>query len=252
MLETVDTYCAALDSPDIDVERFSSMLSAEERDRAGRFRFDHDRRRYVARRGILRDLIGSYLGCKPTDVAFDYNAYGKPALRDCDLHFNLSHSRGMALYAFSRGSAVGCDIEWRDPKFAAEQIPERFFSRDEVRALRSLLVSDQTEAFFNCWTRKEAYVKAAGQGLSIALDSFDVSLAPNQPAVFLRGCDGWSMQSFSPSPGFQAAVVVRSNLALEVDWAGLSPEGRRASARKLNVAENCLFTDSYPERTTAL
>src|SRR5579864_3680422 len=210
MMETfVDTYCVDLDAPEIDVDRYRAMLSAEERDRAGQFRFDRHRRRYIVRRGILRELIGSYLGRDPADVAFVHNAYGKPALRDCNLYFNLSHSRGMALYAFCRGAAVGCDLEWRDPQFAAEQIPERFFSRDEVDALRSLPVSRQTEAFFNCWTRKEAYVKAAGQGLSIALDSFDVSLAPNESAVFLRGGDGWSIESFSPVPGFQAAVVAR-------------------------------------------
>ncbi|MGH9809607.1 MAG: 4'-phosphopantetheinyl transferase family protein, partial [Terriglobia bacterium] len=189
MLEAVvDTCCVDLDAPEIDVDRYWAVLSADERDRAGQFRFDRHRRRYIARRGILRELTGSYLGCNPADVVFVYNARGKPALRDRDLQFNLSHSHGMALYAFRRGSAVGCDLEWRDPKFAAEQIPERFFSGDEVHALRSLPLSHQTEAFFNCWTRKEAYVKAAGQGLSIALDSFDVSLAPKEPAVFLRGC----------------------------------------------------------------
>ena len=210
MIETVvDTYCVDLDAPDIDLDRYRAVLSAQERDHAGRFRFDRHRRRYIVRRGILRELIGSYLGCDPADVALVYNAHGKPELRDCDLNFNLSHSRGMALYAFCRGAAVGCDIEWRDPQFAAEQIPERFFTRDEVHALRSLPLSRQTEAFFNCWTRKEAYVKAAGQGLSISLDSFDVSLTPNEPAAFLRGGEGWSIQSFSPLPGFQAAIVAR-------------------------------------------
>lgn len=210
MLETVvDTCCVDLDRPEIDVDRHAAILSAEEHDRAGRFRFDRHRRHYIARRGILRELIGSYLGCNPAKVGFVYNAYGKPALRNTDLHFNLSRSRGMALYAFCRGVAVGCDLEWRDPQFAAQQIPERFFSRDEVRTLRSLPLSHQTEAFFNCWTRKEAYVKAAGRGLSIALDTFDVSLTPKAPAVFLRGGDGWSIRSFSPVPGFQAAIVAR-------------------------------------------
>jgi len=209
----VDTHCVDLDAPEIDVDRYRAVLSAEERDHAGRFRFDRHRRRYIVRRGMLRELLGSYLGCDPADVAFVYNAYGKPALLDCNLHFNLSHSRGKALYAFCRGAAVGCDLEWRDPKFAAEQIPGRFFSRDEVRALRSLPLRHQTEAFFNCWTRKEAYVKAAGQGLSIALDTFDVSLAPKEPAVFLRGGEGWSIESFSPMPGFQAAIVARG-----ADW----------------------------------
>jgi 4'-phosphopantetheinyl transferase len=205
----VDIYCIDVDTPEIDADRYGAMLSAEERSRAGQFRFERHRRRYVARRGILRELIGSYLNCDPAGLAIVHNAYGKPAIAQSDLCFNLSHSHGMALYGFCRHAEVGCDIERRDPKFAAEQIPERFFSRDEVRALRSLLLHDQTEAFFNCWTRKEAYIKAVGHGLSIALDSFDVSLLPGEPAALLRGCDGWSVQSFEPMPGFQAAVVAQ-------------------------------------------
>ena len=149
------------------------------------------------------------MDCDPAGVAFVHNAYGKPAIAQSDLRFNLSHSHGMALYAFCRHAEVGCDIERRDPKFAAEQIPERFFSPDEVRALRSLPLNEQTEAFFNCWTRKEAYIKAVGHGLSIALDSFDVSLVPGELPALLRGCEGWSVQSFEPLAGFQAAVVAQ-------------------------------------------
>ena len=203
----VDTYCVDIDAPEIDASRYCAVLSAEERDRAGQFRFERDRRRYAARRGILRELIGSYLDCDPAGIAFVNNAYGKLALARSGLRFNLSHSHGVALYAFCQGADVGCDIERRDAKFAAEQIPERFFSRDEVRALRSLPVHEQTQAFFNCWTRKEAYIKAMGRGLSIDLGSFDVSLAPGEPAALRRGCQGWSVQSFAPMPGFQAAVV---------------------------------------------
>ena len=209
----VDTYCVDVDTPELDTGRYEGILSAEEGGRAGQFRFERHRRRYVARRGILRELIGSYLDCDPASVAFVHNAYGKPAIAQSDLRFNLSHSHGMALYAFCRHADVGCDIERRDPKFAAEQIPERFFSHDEVRALRSLPLNEQTEAFFNCWTRKEAYIKAVGHGLSIALDSFDVSLIPSEPAALRRGCDGWSVQSFEPAPGFQAAVVAQG-----ADW----------------------------------
>lgn len=205
----IDTYCVDVDAPEIDAGRYGADLSTEERDRAGQFRFERDRRRYLARRGILRELIGSYLTCDPAEVAFVHNAYGKPALAQGGLRFNLSHSHGVALYAFCQNTDVGCDIERRDAKFAAEQIPERFFSREEVRALRSLPVHEQTEAFFNCWTRKEAYIKAVGRGLSIDLDSFDVSLAPDEPAALRRGCEGWSVQSFAPMPGFQAAVVTQ-------------------------------------------
>lgn len=209
----VDTYCVDVDTPEIDVDRYGAVLSADERNRAAQFHFERDRRRYVARRSILRELIGSYLDCDPAGVAFVHNAYGKPSIARSDLRFNLSHSHRMALYAFCRHAEVGCDVERRDPKFAAEQIPERFFSCDEVRALRSLPLNEQTEAFFNCWTRKEAYIKAVGNGLSIALDSFDVSLVPGEAPALLRGCEGWSAQSFEPAPGFQAAVVAQG-----ADW----------------------------------
>lgn len=207
MTAVVDTYCVDVDSPEIDAGRYGAILSAEECGRAARFRFAHDSRRYVVRRGILRELIGSYLDSDPAEVTFVHNAYGKPSLAQGGLRFNLSHSHGVALYAFCQSADVGCDIERCDAKFAAEQIPERFFSRDEVRVLRALPVHEQTEAFFNCWTRKEAYIKAVGRGLSIDLDSFDVSLAPDEPAALRRGCEGWSVQSFMPMPGFQAAVV---------------------------------------------
>ncbi len=209
----VDTYCVDVDTPEVDASRYGAILSAEERDRAGQFRFDRHRRRYVARRGILRELIGSYLDCDPAGVAFVHNAYGKPAVAQSDLRFNLSHSHGMALYAFCRHAEVGCDIERRDPKFAAEQIPERFFSPDEVRALRSLLLHDQTQAFFNCWTRKEAYVKARGEGLSIELASFDVSLRPGEPAAIVRAVDRekWAIASFRPDSGRVAAIVIEGS-----------------------------------------
>ena len=115
--------------------------------------------------------------------------------------------------ALAEGREVGCDIERFDPRFAAERIPERFFSTREVRALHALPTALQTEAFFLCWTRKEAYVKARGRGLSIPLDSFDVSLTPGVPATLLRGCEGWSVAAFEPVPDHPAAVVAEG-----ADW----------------------------------
>jgi 4'-phosphopantetheinyl transferase len=111
------------------------------------------------------------------------------------------------LFAISRTREVGVDIERINPAFAGEQIPEQYFSPAEVKILRSLPKERQTEAFFNCWTRKEAYVKARGLGLSLELHSFEVSLAPGEPAAFLRGVEGWSIEALEPAPGFAAAVV---------------------------------------------
>jgi 4'-phosphopantetheinyl transferase len=124
-----------------------------------------------------------------------------------DVRFNVSHSGGWALLAVTRGSEVGIDIERVDSRFAADQIPERFFSPGEVARLRGLPADQQTAAFFRCWTRKEAYIKARGLGLALPLDSFDVSLGPDDPPELLRGADGWCVQDFDAPPGFAAAVV---------------------------------------------
>jgi 4'-phosphopantetheinyl transferase len=209
---TVDAHCMDLDAADLDVGRFYDTLNAEERERAALFRFERDRRRYISRRGKLRELLSDYLDCAPARIGFAYNPFGKPSVAGGDLRFNLSHSHGTALFVFARGIEVGCDIERRDTAFACEQIPERFFSALEAQTLCSLPASSRTRAFFNCWTRKEAFIKARGCGLSLPLDSFDVSLAPDEPAL-LRGCDGWSVQSCEPAPDYQAAIVAKG-----ADW----------------------------------
>jgi 4'-phosphopantetheinyl transferase len=210
-MAVVDVYHLALDDTDA-FNRFA-ILNDDERARALRFRHARDRDRYVARRAMLREILASYLGRAPEQVEFTPNEFGKLSIAGSDLRFNLSHSHGVALYAIARGFEVGCDIERRDVGFADDQIPEHFFSPKEVRALRALPPEQQTEGFFNCWTRKEAYIKARGYGLSLPLDSFDVSLAPGAPAALQRSCDGWSVKSFEPLPGFQAAVVVEG-----YDW----------------------------------
>ncbi len=161
----------------------------------------------MACRSQLRQRLGQRLGVHPSQIEFSYNSYGKPAVADSSLHFNVSHSDGLALFAISRTREVGVDIERINPGFVHEGIPERFFSPQEVIALRSLPESLQARAFFHCWTRKEAYIKARGLGLSLALDSFDVTLAPDEPAAFIRGAGAWSIESLDPAPDFVGAVV---------------------------------------------
>jgi 4'-phosphopantetheinyl transferase len=210
---SIDIHVMDMDGAGIDLRRLSALLDDEEGERAERFRFDQDRRRYIARRGRLREILSQSLGCPASRIRFAWNAFGKPFVKEANLRFNVSHSRNIALVAIAHGRELGCDIELRDPRFASEQIPERFFSPSEIRALRDLDPTPQVEAFFNCWTRKEAYIKARGYGLSLPLDSFDVSLAPDEPAALLRGCNGWSVKSFEPVAGFQAAVVAEAT-----DW----------------------------------
>jgi 4'-phosphopantetheinyl transferase len=209
----VDVFCFALDVPVGEMARGALLLDAAERARAARFRFAENRRRYVVRHARLRELLGCYLACAPEAVRLQASGLGKPSIVGSTLRFNLSHADGFALVALSWGLEVGCDLARRDPAFAADRIAESFFAPREVAALRALDADRQTAGFFNCWTRKEAYVKARGGGLSIPLDSFEVSLAPAAPAALVRGADGWSVQSFEPEPGYQAAVVAQGN-----DW----------------------------------
>lgn len=209
----VHVHWIDLDAESLDLVQLEATLDPDETARAARIRFARDRRRYLARHGVLRRLLGEELGCAPQTLQFVSNSYGKPSLADSDLGFNLSHSHGMALFCHARGIALGCDIEQRDPRFASEKIPERYFSAAEVAALRSLAPELQTEAFFNCWTRKEAYVKARGFGLSLPLDGFEVSLAPGDAPALLMNCDGWTIQCFNPTPTHHAAVVAEG-----ADW----------------------------------
>lgn len=209
----IDVYWFDLDDAAPQVARFHALLDQAERIQAVRFRFARDRRRFIVRRGQLRVLLGGYLGCAPEAVRLAYNRFGKPASLTGAPRFNVSHSHGLALYAIAADREVGCDLERRDLSFDVAPVAERFFSAGEVRALRALAPAHRTEGFFNCWTRKEAYVKACACGLNLPLDGFEVSLAPDAPAALLSGCDGWSVAAFEPRPGFHAAVVAEGS-----DW----------------------------------
>jgi 4'-phosphopantetheinyl transferase len=214
----VHVWRVVLDQPAIRLQSLWEQLAPEERDRAARFHFPKDRDRFVAARGLLRVILGAYLGVDPAGLRFTKNAYGKPALAEQrgpdDLRFNLSHSHELVLYAITRGREVGIDVEWMRPDLADEEIAARFFSPREVAALRALPEPQRLEAFFNCWTRKEAFIKARGEGLSLPLDEFDVSLAPGEPAALLGTCwdpheaGRWSLRALSPGPGYAAALAV--------------------------------------------
>lgn len=214
----VHVWQVYLDRPPPSVEKLAGVLSGDERDKAGRFHFERDRRRYTCGRGVLRTLLGNYLSSAPESIVFAYNRYGKPELdgphRAQRLNFSVSHSHARALIAFTRGREVGIDIEYIRPDFEGELIATRYFSASEVAALRTLPAASRGQAFFNCWTRKEAFIKAVGHGLSLSLQSFDVSLLPGEPAALLntrfspREVTRWSLRDLQPGPGFAAAIAV--------------------------------------------
>jgi 4'-phosphopantetheinyl transferase len=200
-----------------------SSLSQDEKKRAERFHFQKDRDHFIIARGVLRILLGRYLNVSPEVVRLQYSAYGKPSLAEefCSsrLRFNLSHSGGMALFAFAIGRDLGVDIEKMRADFATLEIARRYFSAQEISMFQSLPTALQTEAFFNCWTRKEAFIKAIGEGLSCPLDQFDVTLAPEEQAALLatrlsdHPASKWSIRSLDSVPGFKAAVAVEKG-----DW----------------------------------
>ena len=193
------------------------LLSEGERQRARRYATERHRRRYIVARAGLRRLLAERLGIRPEAVELAYGRNGKPALAprlaSTGWRFNLSHSDGLAVYALARGREVGVDVEAARPLDAGDDIAARYFSQREIQEYRALAARDRPVGFFNCWTRKEAFVKALGVGLSLHLDRFDVSLAPGVPARLLRvdpglaDCSAWRLVAFSPLPGFVGALA---------------------------------------------
>ena len=198
--------------------QWESLLSSDERERALRFHFPLHRRRFAASRGLLRIVLGAYLDTDPKTLCFRYSDKGKPALggmhATSPLRFNLSHSENVVLLAVTLGREIGVDVEYMRPDLELESIAHRFFSAAECESFDTIPLAQKRVAFFNCWTRKEAFVKAKGDGLSLPLDQFDVSLAAGAPAEILatrpdageKEC--WSMGPLDAGPDYAAALVV--------------------------------------------
>ncbi|MBI3977991.1 MAG: 4'-phosphopantetheinyl transferase superfamily protein [Chloroflexi bacterium] len=221
--DEVHVWLVDRDQPADRVESLRQHLSADEVARAVRLHFAEHRDRFVVCRGMLRTVLGRYLKIAPGTVRFRYGPHGKPSLagewEGANLHFNVTHSEDLALIALTCGRLIGVDLEYVGRHMDVEAIADRYFSPREAAALRHLPADDRTGAFFTCWTRKEAYVKARGGGLSIPLSQFDVSLAPGEPAALLRTewdaaeTAQWRLLDVNVGPDYRAAVAVQGH-----DW----------------------------------
>lgn len=229
----VHVWRAGLEPGGAALRRLWEILSADERQRADRFHFRKDREHFVTARGVLREILGRYTGATPPSLRFSYDSFGKPSLSDparsaeaggTPLRFNVSHSGGVALYAVAAGREVGVDIEFVREDFAGLDVARNFFSPHEVAALSALPVAERATAFFDCWTRKEAYIKARGMGLSHPLHLFTVSLTPGRPAALLRTDDDpeeaarWSLVELFPGEGYRAALAFEGEVSALRCW----------------------------------
>ena len=197
--------------------QLSSLLSEDEVERRERFRFESDRQAFAFARGMLRTVLGAYLKSDPRELRFRYSEHGKPSLDSpvpADLQFNLSHTQGAVLLGICRQRAIGVDIERVREDLIPRDIAARFFSLEEQRALMSLPEAEQRQAFFRCWTRKEAFLKARGHGLSFPLARFDVSIGAEDTEVRLTTrpdpaeAQDWQILPVAAPEGYAAAVAV--------------------------------------------
>ena len=217
----IHVWAADQDGLGRDAGELAASLSDDERSRAARFHFERDQRRYVVRRGLLRAILARYLAVRAADVSFVYGPKGKPAvapgLPGRALHFNLSDCEALVVYAVTAARAVGVDVERVRTLPDADDVAERFFSLSERDVLRRLTPEQRPTAFFTCWTRKESYIKAIGDGLSCPLDRFDVTLAPGDAPAIVRIGDErqaaarWAVWELQPAEGYVGALAIEAD-----------------------------------------
>jgi 4'-phosphopantetheinyl transferase len=208
----VHVWAVRLDDDSVDLGRARELISVDERERAERFKFERDRRRYLIAHAALHEILRRYLPISSEPLSFDYGSNGKPklsrALAPAGVQFNLSHSNELALFAVTPRGEVGVDIEFVKENFEFQDIAEKFFTAKEVAAMRSLPADLQRQAFFKCWTSKEAFLKAKGTGLSGKLDEVEITLTASQQVQITANVPGWSLVELDPIDGYEAALVV--------------------------------------------
>jgi 4'-phosphopantetheinyl transferase len=214
----VHVWRVFIDTANFQSESLLETLSADELTRAEQFQFEKDQRRFIMARGILRMILAHYVGKKPHELRFEYTSYGKPVLATTDgydtLSFNLSHSGEIALYAVTRNRKIGIDVECIRDNFDVGQIAHRFFSAGEISSLDKIPKQKQSEVFFQYWTRKEAFIKAMGKGVSFPMEQCDVSLINGKISspITVLGDNGenpcWYGQDLFPGHGYVAAIAI--------------------------------------------
>ena len=219
----VHVWRVLIDSTTVQIENLKEILSSDELVKAGRFHFEKDQKRFIAARGILRRILGHYLDMNPHDIRFEYTSHGKPLLAGISgndtISFNLTHSGAFALYAITRGKDIGIDIERVRDDVDMYQITQRFFSQGEINSLKQIDENKRLELFFQYWTRKEAFLKAMGEGITFPMEQCDVSLVNGRvlsPVTLLginRENSCWHVQDLFPGRVYTAAIAVEGG-----DW----------------------------------
>ena len=198
------------------VEQLSALLTEDERSRAGRFKFRDDRKKFILARTILKKLLGSLLRKDASSIKLEEGKRGKPFMEADGLEFNLSHSGEMVIYGFSRAGPIGVDVEWESRKVEVDSIAKRFFSEGEYKVLIGLEEPEQKKAFFEIWTRKEAFIKAIGEGLSFPLDSFDVSIGSDARLLSTHWdpaeAGEWTLRALDLPENYVGAVAVNGKI----------------------------------------
>ena len=235
--DEVHVWLVSLQIPSDDLHRLTTYLSPDEEKRVQKFHFEKDKRDYCACRGTLRVILGAYLKQNPASLSFSHNDLGKPFLSENTeankLLFNLSHSRSMALYCLSRGRRVGIDLEYIHSEIVEGLLNEHVFSSRETTKLQALPEKEQIKAFFDCWTRKEAFSKALGKGISIPMNQFEVSFVPGEPPRLLHTewsteePDLWEIVDLNIDRRYSAALAVEGrNLRLRCwEWSDSLSQG---------------------------
>jgi len=225
--EHVDIWKICLKASDSQLSDYWQILSTEEKDRALQFYFKKETNAFIVSRAMLKTLCANYLYLKPQEIQLSYGEFGKPYLKASNLDFNISHSAGQALMAFTSGSEIGIDIEKLNPDIEIEKLVKRFFSINEAKTVLALERSQRVTAFFKCWTRKEAFIKAVGKGLSFPLDQFDVTIHEEVKFLSINGdenlAEEWSLVSFAPEKNFTAAFSMKNKIK-EINFYDFSKE----------------------------
>lgn len=216
----IHVFAATLSWPADILKQFATILSPDETARANKFKFERHRNRFIAGRGALREILALYLNANPSELTFDYSPNGKPTLAGqfakTGIHFNLAHSEELALIAVTRIGIVGVDVERVRAVKEMDHLVARFFSPRESEAFQKVSEAEKPAAFFNLWTRKEALLKATGEGITRSLSLVEVSFLPGQPAqlIAIAGDSAkaaeWSLRELSPAIGFTGAIAIQS------------------------------------------